>query len=162
MKKISCIFVILLLFTNLIGCNLRNYQYINFSVKPNNHYYIDEIKNKILNNKKFTLYVFDTNLYKEIEVPTDENSIFEDFISSLTDENHSTEGVNIKEPFRIRLYFNDNDQYFVKVFNDSIISIAPWDGIFNEDIISMKNLPLRYNLFDFCNHIANKPIAKQS
>lgn len=162
MKKISCIFVILLLFTNLIGCNLRNYQYINFSVKPNNHYYIDEIKNKILNNKKFTLYVFDSNLYKEIEVPAGENSIFEDFISSLTDENYSTEEVNIKEPFRIRLYFNDNDQYFVKVFNDSIISIAPWDGIFNEDIISMKNLPLRYNLFDFCNHIANKPIAKQS
>lgn len=162
MKKISCIFVILLLLTNLVGCNLRNYQYINFSIKPNNHYYIDEIKNKILDNKKFTLYVFDTNLYKEIEVPTDENSIFEDFISSLTDENYSTDGVNIKEPFRIRLYFNDNDQYFVKVFNDSIISIAPWDGIFNEDIISMKNLPLRYNLFDFCNHIANKPIAKQN
>lgn len=162
MKKISCIFIILLLSINLIGCNLRNYQYINFSVKPNNHYYIDEIKNKILNNKKFTLYVFDTNLYKEIEVPADENSIFEDFISSLATENYSTEGVNIKEPFRIRLYFNDNDQYFVKVFNDSIISVAPWDGIFNEDIISMKNLPLRYNLFDFCNHIANKPIAKQN
>lgn len=160
MKKISYIFIILLLSINLIGCNLRNYQYINFSVKPNNHYYIDEIKNKILNNKKFTLYVFDTNLYKEIEVPSDENSIFEDFISSLATENYSTEGVNIKEPFRIRLYFNDNDQYFVKVFNDSIISVAPWDGVFNEDIISMKNLPLRYNLFDFCNHIANKPIAK--
>ncbi|EHI98932.1 hypothetical protein CDLVIII_2270 [Clostridium sp. DL-VIII] len=162
MKKISCIFIILLLSINLIGCNLRNYQYINFSVKPNNHYYIDEIKNKILNNKKFTLYVFDTNLYKEIEVPADENSIFEDFISSLATENYSTEGVNVKEPFRIRLYFNDNDQYFVKVFNDSIISVAPWDGIFNEDIISMKNLPLRYNLFDFCNHIENKPIAKQN
>lgn len=162
MKKISYIFIILLLSVNLIGCNLRNYQYINFSIKPNNHYYIDEIKNKILNNKKFTLYVFDTNLYKEIEVPKDENSIFEDFISSLTSENYSTEGVNIKEPFRIRLYFNDNDQYFIKVFNDSIISIAPWDGIFKEDIISIKNLPLRYNLFDFCNHIANKPIAKQN
>lgn len=152
----------MLLSVNLIGCNLRNYQYINFSIKPNNHYYIDEIKNKILNNKKFTLYVFDTNLYKEIEVPKDENSIFEDFISSLTSENYSTEVVNIKEPFRIRLYFNDNDQYFIKVFNDSIISIAPWDGIFKEDIISIKNLPLRYNLFDFCNHIANKPIAKQN
>ncbi len=162
MKKISCIFVILLLFTNLIGCNLRNYQYINFSVKPNNHYYIDEIKNKILNNKKFTLYVFDTNLYKEIEVPADENSIFEDFISSLTDENYSEELVNTKEPFRLRLYFNDEDQYFIKVFNNSIISIAPWDGIFKEDMISIKNLPLRYNLFDFCNHIANKPIAKQN
>ncbi len=162
MKKISCIFVILLLFTNLIGCNLQNYQYMNFSVKPNNHYYIDEIKNKILNNKKFTLYVFDTNLYKEIEVPADENSIFEDFISSLTDENYSEESVNTKEPFRLRLYFNDEDQYFIKVFNNSIISIAPWDGIFKEDMISIKNLPLRYNLFDFCNHIANKPIAKQN
>jgi hypothetical protein len=152
----------LLLSINLTGCNLQNYQYINFSVKPNNHYYIDEIKNKILNNKNFTLYVFDTDLYKEIEVPKDENSIFEDFISSLTDENYSVEAPNSKEPFRIRLYFNDKDQYFIKVFNDSIISISPWDGIFNEDVISIKNLPLRYNLFDFCNHIENKPITKQN
>lgn len=160
MRKISCIFIILSLFINLIGCDLQNYKYINFSIKPNNHYYLDKIENKILNNEKFDLYVFDTNLYKEVEVPDDELSVIEDFISSLTDADYSDESLAQKEPFRMRIIFNDNNQYLIKIYDDSIISISPWDGIYKEDIISMKNLPLRYNLFDFCNHILNKPLSR--
>lgn len=160
MKKFNLIFIILLLFINLIGCDLQDPKYINFSVKPNNHYYIDQIKSKIMNNEKITLYVFDTNLYKEIEVPKDETSIVEDFISSMTSENYSDELPNSKEPFRIKITFDSKDQYLIKIYNDSFISISPWDGNYKEDVISMKGLPLRYNLFDFCNHIANKPLSK--
>ncbi len=159
MKKLNFIFIILLFFLTFSGCALQNPKYINFSVKPNNHYYIDEVKNKILNNENFTVYVFDTNLYKEIEVPNEENSTVADFISSLTYDNYSDETIDEKEPFRIRILFDDKSQYLVKVFNDSILSVSPWDGNYKEDIISMKNLPLKYNLFDFCNHIANKPLS---
>lgn len=150
----------ILLCIYLLGCNLQDPKYINFSVKPNNHYYIDEIKNEILNNNKCSVYIFDTNLYKEIEVPSDEISIINDFISSLTSENYSDEAATIKEPFRIKMVFDDKNQYLIKVFNDSVISVSPWDGIYKEDVISMKNVPLRYNLLDFCNHIANKPLSK--
>ena len=159
MKKLNLIFITLILLFTLNGCNVQNPKYINFSTKPNNHYYTDELKNKILNNENFTLYVFDTNLYKEIEVPSDENPIIENFISSLIDDNYSDEQINIKEPYRIKIVFND-DKYLIKVFDNSIISISPWDGNYKEDIISIKDLPLRYNLFDFCNHIANKPLSK--
>lgn len=160
MKKINYIFMILVLFINFTGCDLQNSKYINFSVKPNNHYYLDEIKNKFLDNESFTLYMFDTNLYKEIEVSKDETPIIEDFIFSLTNENYSDETVPEKEPFRIKITFDDKNQYLIKIFNNSIISISPWDGLYKEDIISMNNLPLKYNLFEFCNHIANKPLAR--
>jgi hypothetical protein len=159
-RKLNFTFIILFLIFTLNGCALQSPKYINFSVKPNNHYYIDELKNKILNNKKFTLYIFDTNLYKEIEVPSEENSIIEDFFSSLTSNNYSDESIDTKEPFRIKILFDDNTQYLLKVFNDSVMSVSPWDGNYKEDMISIKDLPLRYNPFDFCNHIANKPLSK--
>lgn len=161
LKKLNFVFIILLFFLTLIGCNFQEYRYINFSMKPNNHYYIDQIRNKLLNEKKFTLHVFDTNLYKEIKVSPEDNAIVEDFISSLTKDSYSDEKINLKEPFRLKITFDDNNIYLIKVFNDSAISISPWDGIYPEDIISIKDLPLKYNLFDFCNHILNNPISKQ-
>jgi hypothetical protein len=160
LKKLTFAFTILFLCFTLSSCALQSPKYINFSVKPSNHYYIDEIKAKILNNQNFTLYVFDTNLYKEIEVPSEENSIIEDFVSALTTVNYSDESVDAKEPFRIKILFEDNSQYLFRIFNDSTISVSPWDGNYKEDIISIKDLPLRYNPFDFCNHIANKPLSK--
>ena len=159
LKKLNLIFIILLLLSTLNGCTFQNPKYINFSTKPNNHYYTDELKNKILNNETFALYVFDTNIYKEIEVPSEENLIIENFISSITSDNYFDDQIDIKEPFRLKIVFND-DKYLIKVFNDSIISISPWDGNYKEDVISIKDLPLRYNLLDFCNHIANKPLSK--
>jgi hypothetical protein len=129
-------------------------------MKPNNHYYVDEIKNRILNNDKFTLYIFDTNLYKEVEVPPEDDNIIEDFFSTLTSDTYTDEKTDANEPFRLKIVFNNNDMYLIKIFNDSIVSIAPWDGVYKEDTVSIKNLPLKYNLFDFCNHILNNPISK--
>ena len=159
LKKLNFIFIIILLLFTLNGCSFQNPKYINLSTKPSNHYYTDELEKKILNNEKFTLYVFDTNLYKEIEVPSEENDIIENFISALVDENYSDDKIDIEEPFRLKVVFND-DKYLINVFNDSIVSISPWDGNYKEDVISIKDLPLRYNLLDFCNHIANKPLSK--
>ena len=159
MKKLNFIFIIILLLFTLNGCSFQNPKYINLSTKPSNHYYTDELEKKILNNEKFTLYVFDTNLYKEIEVPSEENDIIENFISALVDDNYSEDKIDIEEPFRLKVVFND-DKYLISVFNDSIVSISPWDGNYKEDVISIKDLPLRYNLLDFCNHIANKPLSK--
>ncbi|OOM82161.1 hypothetical protein CLPUN_04630 [Clostridium puniceum] len=158
MKKFNLIFITLLLLFSLSGCITENPQYINFSTKPNNHYYTDQLKNKILGDENFTLYVFDTNLYKEIEVSKNENPIIKNFISSLISDSYSDEQINKKESFRIKVVFND-DKYLIKIFDNSIASISPWDGNYKEDIISVKELPLRYNLLDFCNHIANKPLS---
>ena len=159
LKKLNFIFIIVLLLFTLNGCSFQDPKYINLSTKPSNHYYTDELENRILNNENFTLYVFDTNLYKEIEVSSEENTIIENFISALVDDNYSEDQIDLEEPFRLKVVFND-DKYLINVFNDSIVSISPWDGNYKEDVISIKDLPLRYNLFDFCNHIANKPLSK--
>ncbi|WP_160690723.1 DUF4883 family protein [Clostridium sp. C2-6-12] len=158
MKKSNLIIIILLLFFTLTSCSIENPKYINFSAKPNNHYYTDQLENKILTDDNFTLYVFDTNLYKEMEVPKDENNIIKNFLSSLVLENYTDSEISNKEIYRIKIVFS-NDKYLIKVFDNSTISLSPWDGNYKEDIILIKDLPLRYNLIDFCNHIANKPLS---
>ncbi|WP_459478597.1 DUF4883 family protein [Clostridium saccharoperbutylacetonicum] len=160
MKKISSIFIILLLSLTLTGCDFQNPRYINFSMKPSNHYYIDKIKNRISNNYKYKLYVFDTNLYKEFQIPDEEDNIVEDFISSINSDAYTDETITSKEPFKLTIIFDNGEKYLIKVFNSSIISVAPWDGVYKEDVISIKDLPLKYNLFDFCNHVLNNPITK--
>jgi hypothetical protein len=159
LKRFNLIIIILLLLlSTLTGCSSENPKYINFSTKPNNHYYTDQLKNKILTDENFTIYVFDTNLYKEIEVSKEENPIIKNFISSLISDNYSNDEVKNKEIYRLKIVFSD-DKYLIKVFDNSVVSIFPWDGNYQEDIISIKDLPLRYNLLDFCNHIANKPLS---
>ncbi|MDO5518583.1 MAG: DUF4883 family protein, partial [Clostridium sp.] len=112
------------------------------------------------NNDTFTLYVFDTNLYKEIPVESSENAIIENFLNSLTEDDYLNEPIKDKEPFRIKIVFKD-EKYLLRVYNESLVSISPWDGTYKEDTISMENLPLRYNLIDFCNHIENKPLESK-
>jgi hypothetical protein len=158
LKRYNLIVITLLLLFSLTSCSIENPKYINFSTKPNNHYYTDQLENKILMDDNFTLYVFDTNLYKEIEVSKDENLIIKNFLSSVVSENYTDNEINSKEIYRVKVVFSD-DKYLIKVFDNSTISISPWDGNYKEDVVLIKDLPLRYNLLDFCNHIANKPLS---
>ena len=138
---------------------MSNSKYINLTTKPSNNYYTQNLQSKLLNDNSFTLYIFDTNFYKEIPVSKDENKIIENFISSLDSTNFSDSlpDSSINECFRIKIVFSDSSKYVIKVFNAENVSILPWDGTYNEDFINMQNVLLRYNLYDFCTHIASEP-----
>ena len=75
MKKFLFFAVSTLLSLMLCSCTIQDPKYISLSKKPNNHYYTSEIKKKLLENDPFTLYVFDTNLYKEIKVRSEERRV---------------------------------------------------------------------------------------
>ncbi|HBJ2621334.1 hypothetical protein FDA33_12675 [Clostridium botulinum] len=161
MKKFIVILLLLLNSTIMIGCNLSDAKYINFSKKPNNHYYTDQLTKKILSNEEFSLYVFDKNLYKEIQVNENEEIIIDNFLNSLITENYldTSDSISDREPFRIKVVFKDTI-FLLKIFSSNLVTLSPWDGNYTEDIISMENLPIGYNLFDFCVHVESKPIEK--
>lgn len=162
-KKIFLpLFCVLLLFMS--GCADQSAKYITFTSKPNSHYYTDELNKQIYSGKSFTVSVFDTNLYKNLAVETSESSIVPDFFSSLSDEDFLAIDAKPadKEVYRIFIEFSDNTKYLIKVFNSSVISVSPWDGKYEEDIVSMESTPLHYNLMDFCNHIHNEPVQKKT
>lgn len=160
MKKLLSVIILFLITLPLFSCDVQNAKYINFTSKPSSHYYTDKLRNRILNDDHYDLYVFDTNLYKEIPVENSENVIIENFLNSLTEDDYIDEPIKDKEPYRIKIVFKD-DKYLLRVYNASLVSISPWDGTYKEDTVSMDNVPLRYNLTDFCNHIENKPLENK-
>lgn len=160
MKKFKLCFLILLVFL-LQGCGLNDPKYINLKTKDGNDFYTKDVYSKLLKDDDFTLEIFDTNVYKNIPIDENEKMIIENFIRSLTKEDYKDEeSPSDKEPFQIKISFSD-DKYVFKVFDDKRVTIAPWDGVFSEDIVNMENVPKRYNLYDFCTHIQHEAKLNQ-
>lgn len=55
----------------------------------------------------------------------------------------------------MRILFDD-EKYIIKVYNENIVTVFPWDGIYEEDIINMVNVPQRNNPMDFCKNIEER------
>ena len=162
MKKIPFIFIIFA-FLSLCGCNINTSQYINLSKKPCNNHYTNILYKKLNENNNYTLHVFDTNVYKDIEVTSDEKLIISNFITSLNSDNYNNSTNNtLEETYRIQVIFSDGSRFLIKIFDENYVTLSPWDGVYSEDYINISNVPLAYNLYDFCNHIHNnnpKPSA---
>lgn len=149
------IFIIFSLF--LIGCDINNPKYINLKKKESIDYYSNEIYFKILNNEDYTLTMFDTDISKNTLIDKEEQVIIENFLSSLTSSNYlkNSDDISNKEAFHLIIEFDDS-KYIFNVYDENLVTVYPWDGVFPEDIITSENVPLRYNLYDFCNHIKNR------
>ncbi len=155
MKRIQLIFI-MFAFLMLCGCSVNTAQYINLSKKPCNNYYTNLLYKKLNEDNSYTVHVFDTNLYKDIEVSSDLKLTISNFITSLNSDSYAdSSNTESKEAYRIKIVFSNGSKFLIKVFNDKYITLSPWDGVYSEDYINMTNVPLAYNLFDFCNHIHN-------
>lgn len=154
-SKKLIIFIILSLF--LIGCDINNPKYINLKKKESINYYSNEIYFKILNNEDYTLTMFDTDVSKNTLIDKEEQVIIENFLSSLTSSNYlkNNDDISNKEAFHLIIEFKDS-KYIFNIYDENLVTVYPWDGVFPEDIITSENVPLRYNLYDFCNHIKNR------
>lgn len=149
------IFIILSMF--LIGCGFDNPEYINLKEKESINYYSNEIYFKILNKEKYTVKMFDTDVSKNTFIDENEKTIIENFLSSLTTSNYLEKSKlpSTKEAFHLIIEFDDS-KYIFNVYDENLVTVYPWDGVFQEDIITSKNVPTRYNLYDFCNYIKNR------
>lgn len=155
MRRIKLLFLIIVLLL-LQGCSLNSARYINFEQSPSKSYYTEKIKENLSDNSDYTLDVFDTNLYKYFKVDTEDLGILKDFISNLSDEDFLDEYTpKNKEKFRIIITFSD-EKYIIKIYDNKISTITPWDGNYSEDIIDMSNLPTHFNLYDFCSYVQHK------
>lgn len=151
---------ILLLVSFLSGCVFDDPKYINLKSKPNLYYYSNEVYNKLQNSVPFTLQVFDTNYYEYYDVNTEDTDILVSFLGSLNNDNY-VESLEIDEEkarYKLIVSFGDNekDKFVINVYNHSYITLFPWDGNLEEDMIVMDNVPLYDNLYSFCTYVINK------
>ncbi len=154
-KKLCMLLIFIFI---LYGCNTNDPKYINFNKKETLNYYTNEIFANILNGENYSLKMVDTNVSKSIPISDDEKVIIENFIDSLADSNFkkNTEDVTDKEPFQLVITFDNNSKYVFRIYSSNLVTVFPWDGNFPEDIITLENVPIHYNLYDFCTHIKNK------
>lgn len=155
MKKFK-IFMILFLIIIIQGCSLNDAKYMHLENKKTPNFYTNEVYEKILDDEDFSLSVFNTNMYKNIPVNNTENKIIENFIRSLSIDDYKDIDIPTDiEPYQIRISFSDA-KYIIKVYNSNLVTLYPWDGNLQEDIISMDNVPIHHNLYDFCKYIENE------
>ncbi|WP_270851198.1 DUF4883 family protein [Clostridium tertium] len=153
MKKYFFAFSSVLIIFLFTGCNFNKSQYIRPKSKPSNNYYTNEIQEKLNNKESYTIKIFDLNVYKYYSVNEDEHSILPEFIESLNNENYGAEiEKELTHEYKLIIEFS-NAKYIINAYNDKLISIHPWDGVYEEDIISMEGVSDYYNLYKFCEYI---------
>lgn len=159
MKNIKLL-IILLLVTLLSGCVFNDPKYINFKSKPNLYYYSNEIYKKIKNNESYSLKVFDVNFYEYHDVSEEDLDVLPAFLESLNNDNYVSEldldDAKVKYKLIIQFDDNSNDKYVINVYDKNTVTLFPWDGNLQEDIITMDNVPTRDNIYSFCVYIINK------
>lgn len=159
MKYLKFIFILLLV-TILSGCVFDNPKYISLRSKPNLYYYSNEIYEKIKNNESYSLKVFDVNFYEYHDVPKEDEDIIPSFLESLNIDNYvsdlSLEDEKVKYKLIIQFDNNNDDKYVINVYDKNSVSLFPWDGNLQEDMITMDNVPIRDNIYSFCVYIINK------
>lgn len=159
MKYLKFIYI-LLLTTILSGCVFDDPKYINLKSKPNLYYYSNEIYEKIKNNESYSLKVFDVNFYEYHDVPKEDEDIIPSFLESLNIDNYvselSLEDEKVKYKLIIQFDNDNNDKYVINVYDKNSITLFPWDGNLQEDMITMDNVPTRNNIYSFCIYIINK------
>ncbi|GIM29595.1 hypothetical protein CPJCM30710_22610 [Clostridium polyendosporum] len=149
-KRILIIFVVLFSII-LSGCN--DAQYINFKKKPNKFYYTEELY-KIVSSKDFTLSAFDTNVYREENPKGKDKDIVINFIKCLSKDNFIDKPSNLPEKPVYKLFISSSETKFViNIYENNIVSIFPWDGMFSEDFINTENIPQAYKLYLFCKYV---------
>ncbi|MGL4850531.1 MAG: DUF4883 family protein [Clostridium sp.] len=156
MKKIflSLFFITIIL---LSGCSSSSSRYLNFTENKDKNYYFEEINNKLKNKEDFTVEVFDANFHKTYDTKGEYNEIITNFFSALTTESfvEPIDKKANKKIFEVILTF-ESSTYYLTIINENYLYISPYDGYVSSDFINMSSVPLKYNLYEFCNFIAEK------
>lgn len=154
MKRKKFLLIELLLFTVLIfsGCNAQLIYYN--EKKPNIYYYTQNLCSLIDKTDNFSVVLFQSDLHKQIDVTKDAVPVLKNFINDIKAEDFIEKPDNLPEIPPYKLFINIGDtKYVVNIYNDSILSIHTWDGIFKEDFLTMENVHAAYNLYGLCKYI---------
>lgn len=149
MKKLS-IFIFIFLTTSFISCS--KIEYSRNITKPTESYYTQNLK--ALNSENIKeIKLIENKFYKEVILDKSTSKLIVDMIESL-DITKVSESLNDDVECLFKLHIeNNSNKYVVDVYGNDIISIYPWDGIYEKDFLDISELPLSLNAESICNFI---------
>lgn len=161
LKKL-CSLLMLFLIVNLTSCTLNQPMYIHFEQKKMPNYYLAEIALNISKKIPFTVNVYDCNVCNSIKLDDNESNIIPNFIKSLSTDSYLEESAFTDTvQFKLIITFSNSQTFLINIYNESIATVYPYDGIFPPDIVDMNTVAPRYNLLDFCSFIVDKKNNQQ-
>ncbi|MGM9972653.1 MAG: DUF4883 family protein [Clostridiaceae bacterium] len=157
MKKYIFIFTLIILLAIASGCSINYNEYPSFQTKPKHDFYTNSLTSLLSKEDDFQVMLLETNYSTEMDVNTIGKDTLKEFFKSLSENSFITDNAILKslpkKPI-YRLYINKEDEkYVINIFSEDIATLHPWDGLFPEDYINMKESPKAYNLYGLCNYL---------
>ena len=153
-KKLTAIILILFITLGLTGCS-SDLKFIFKKEKLSYNFYTDQLINSYIKNPPLEVYVFDVNMYKQINLSQDQNFDILKFVNSLKPEYCNPDIKNSiedkKSIYKVFISFADT-KYAINIYDENYISISPWDGSLDKDYVDMKDIPLSLNLYGLCKY----------
>ena len=147
------IFCLLLLSFNLISCS--TIEYSSHKNKPTKYYYSETLKT-LVNNDIKQIKLIENKFYKEIILNKNSENLIIEMVNEL-DFTTTTQPLSDDIECLFKLHIEDNTQkYVIDVYGNDIISIYPWDGIYEKDFLDISSLPLSLQAESICNFILKK------
>lgn len=155
MKKLCMWLLVLILPLMAISCKSQVVSYK--EKKTSNYAYTKELLSKIDNKDISSVYLFETNLHKQIDVSKEASDVIKNFIKDLKSTNFidKPNDFNLAPKYKLFVSVN-NEKYVINVYNETLVSIHPWDGVHEMDFIDSSGTHKAYNLNGLCNYILKR------
>ncbi|SHJ69511.1 DOmain of unknown function [Hathewaya proteolytica DSM 3090] len=122
--------------------------------KPSPKYYSEKLINSF-SSGSCKVRILSTDFYRSVAIDEVYYLTIRKFFKYVPKENFGVKPdfSKISPKYKMFIDFNDNQRYVINIYNESLITVFPWDGIYDVDCISMQNTYTSYNLFYLCDYI---------
>lgn len=159
MFKKLVLFITIIVFPIItISCNKNFIQNISAPIKiskPSKNFYTNALINSIKNSQNIQISIFYSKTGKNKILPNEYMENFNLFINSIK-QDFFVENLNenVKEPeYKLTVVLDNKNSFIVNVFDENLVSIHPWDGVYEADFINISSLNNKINIFNTVNFI---------
>ncbi len=166
LKKLTTSIIIIVFPLIIIGCNKNFAQNIptplNFS-KPSLNYYTNTLVHSIKDSQNIQISILYSKTGKNKILPNEYIENFNLFINSIkkTFFLHNTSQINLKDPeYKLTISIDGKNSFVINIFDENLISIHPWDGSYEADLINISSLNSKVNIFNMIDFIIKNNDSK--
>lgn len=150
-KKFLIVFILIIFTLNFTGCSLVNKAL--HSEKPTNYFYTNGLLDSYNTERPKLITFFYSDLYKEKTLDKNNYVDVDNFLKSLKSEYFISKPSTLPEIPLYKIYIEfEKIKYVLNVYNETYVSIYPWDGKYDMDFIDMSKIPINYNIYGVCKY----------
>lgn len=160
-KYLKILLIILTFSFFTMGCNKNIKLPLKLS-KPSLDLYTENLIRSIKNSKNVQISIFYPKIGKNKVIPDDYMEKFNLFIESIKPNyfiNSKNKNLNLQNPeYRLTVFINNTETFIINIFDTKYVTIHPWDGTYEADIIDISNLHDGINIYNIVNFIIKNKI----